>query len=176
MKKVGAFVLFCIMVLFAAGILRLLDWLPLVIQDESLRRYASVEDVQRELKIGKILLPSYFPQYLSWPPSEIFAQEKPFPLVLLYFKDLNTGDVVLAIRQSDSKDPAPVPLRIEPKKIASRRNIVVKGRNAELSVAACEDGRTCNAVSWREEGYTITIVARDSIQELLRIASSMLTE
>lgn len=176
MKNVGRFVLFFVAIAFVAGALKLLGWVPRSIEPENIRPYSTLEDVGTDLGIRKIFLPSYFPQYLSWPPSEILAQKRPYPLVLMYFKDISTGAVVLAIRQTEGEDADPVKMRIEPYRVTDRQNVTLKGRKALLLVADCEDGRTCNAVTWKEDGNVITVVARDTVKELLRIAGSMLPE
>src|SRR3990172_8810751 len=108
MSRFKTFLLFVIMVLATVVVLRLLSWVPMTIKDEGMRRYRSIEDVKTTLKIRKVFLPSYFPQHLKWPPSEIYAQAKPYTVALMHFNDQNTGEIVLAIRQADSREAKPL--------------------------------------------------------------------
>jgi len=148
----------------------------MTIKDEGMRRYRSIEDVKTTLKIRKVFLPSYFPQHLKWPPSEIYAQAKPYTVALMHFNDQNTGEIVLAIRQADSREEKPLRSRIEPEKIKSREAIDLKGRAARLSLASCGGGEPCSSVTWQEESYTLTVTSKTPARELIQIAESMITE
>src|SRR5574340_261823 len=66
-------------------LLKLFNWLPSVVQDEGLKKYSSVEEVRTALNIPRVYIPAYFPEYIKWPPAEIFAQKRPFPLVIVHF-------------------------------------------------------------------------------------------
>lgn len=163
------------MLVAAVIMFKLLNWMPLSVGHEDVRRYKTIEDVKTSLKIKEVYLPSYFPQRLKWPASEIYAQISPFSLVLTDFRDRERGDIVLAIRQADVRDPAPLKTRIEPERIKRRESIVIKGRPAQLSIAVCPGGRACASVTWEEKGYIFNIVLRDSKEELLKIAESMIS-
>ena len=154
--------------------LALLNWFPSAVQKEGIRKYKSIEDVETQLKIKKIFLPAYFPQYLIWPPAEIYAQRKPYNMVLMHFTNYERKEIVLSIRQVDPADPAPLVSRIEPVTIKQRDNVLIKGRKGLLSIALCPGGEPCNSVRWREEGYEVEIIAKDSVKELLKIADSMM--
>jgi hypothetical protein len=169
------FCLFVLMLVPTVLILTLLHWIPLSIRNEGIRKYGSLEDVQRELQIKKIYLPSYFPERLQWPPFEIYAQNKPFTMVLMHVKERGRDHILLAIRQVDANFSSSVRLRIEPMRIKKKERVVIKGREAVLSLALCADGTVCNEIAWQEEGYTLTIVARSSARELIRIAESTLS-
>lgn len=155
-------------------LLALLNWIPSFIQPESIRKYGSLEDVQKALHTVKIYLPAYFPERLQWPPSEIYAQNKPYTLVLMHVKERQRDHIVLGIRQVDARSARAIRLRIEPTRITQQEMIAIKGRPAVLSLASCADGSVCNMVAWREGNYRLTVVARDSARELIRIAESML--
>ena len=154
--------------------LTLLNWIPLVVRSEGFRKYASLEEVQKDLHLRKVYLPSYFPDRLQWPPFEIYAQSKPFTMILMHVKERQKNRIVLAMRQVDAHVSSPMKLRLEPTQIAKQEQVTIKGREAVLSRASCADGTVCNTLAWQEEGYILTLVARDSVQELIRIAESML--
>jgi hypothetical protein len=176
MARLKKYLLFAVMVAATVFILKLLNWVPLSIESGGIRQYRTIEDVQRDLGIRKVLLPSYFPQHLSWPPSEIYAQNKPYPLVIMYFTDENSGKVVLAISQSGSGNLPGSELRIEPYRTAKEEKIVIKGRNARLYLASCRGGDICNSLTWREGDYFMKVVDSGPVKELIRISESMLSE
>ncbi|MDA8431783.1 MAG: hypothetical protein M0Z60_02330 [Nitrospiraceae bacterium] len=170
--KIRRYFFFGIIVFVTLVVLSLLSWLPSAVQREGIRRYRSIEDVKAVLKIKKIFLPAYFPQYLIWPPSEIYAARKPHTIVLMHFTNFKKTDTVLSIRQTELSYKSPLKSRIEPVTIKKREEVVIKGRKGLLAVALCHGGEPCNSVSWQEDGYNVEIVAKDSVEELLKIAES----
>ena len=98
---------------FSAGVailvlgLKFFNWLPLMIQVDSMRGYRDLEEVRGALQVKTIFVPSYFPQHLNWPPSRILAQRKPFPAVIMEFEKMTSKDTMLLISQSTSEDFLP---------------------------------------------------------------------
>jgi len=176
MAQLRKYVLFGIMIAVTVMLLDLLNWVPNAVQKDGVRKYKTIEDAKASLKLSKLFLPSYFPQYLIWPPSEVYGRRKPSKMVLMHFINYDRKDVVLSIMQAEASDPHPLRSRIEPVKIRRRDAVLIKGRRGELSLALCSGGEPCNSVTWEEEGYTFTIIAKDSVQELLKIAESTLSE
>lgn len=176
MKRLGRFLLFGLMIAATVLLLKLLNWVPLNIHYDSMRRYYDIEDVRTALKIRKVFLPSYFPQYLKWPPAEVFAQKEPFAAVLMHFTRRDEKETVLAIRQSDSRYTDPVRTRMDPERIRTKENILMKGRPALLYTGLCPGRRPCTQVAWQEEGFSFTVIGEESPGELLRIAESMLPD
>jgi hypothetical protein len=172
MMQVRRYLFFGLIVCVTVVVLSLLNWVPSAVQQEGIRKYKSIEDVKTELKIKKIFLPAYFPRYLIWPPSEIYAARKPYKMVLMHFTNYEKRDIVLSIRQAEQSAPSFLQSRIEPVTVKRRDRVVIKGREGMLSVALCAGGEPCNSVSWREDGYNVEIVAKDSVEELLKIAAS----
>ena len=176
MAHLRKYIIFAIMIVALVVMLDLLNWVPTIFQKEGVRKYKTIEDAKAELKLSKLFLPSYFPQYLMWPPSEIYGRRKPAKMVLMHFVNYERKDVVLSLMQAESSDPHPLKSRIEPVKTRKREGILIKGRRGELSLALCAGGEPCNLVTWASEGYTFTIIAKDSVQELLKIAESVISE
>ncbi|MEJ2695424.1 MAG: hypothetical protein P8013_02135 [Candidatus Sulfobium sp.] len=176
MAGLKKYLLFVVMVAAVVFALRLLNWVPLSVEKGTVRKYRTIEDVQRDLGIRKILLPSYFPQRLSWPPSEIFAQSRPYPMIIMYFTDEKTGKIVLAISQTGSGSSEAPALRIEPHRIVKEEKVMLKGREARLYLASCRGGGVCNSLTWQEADYSMKVVDRGPEKELIRISESMLSE
>jgi hypothetical protein len=174
--QVRRYLFFGLIVCVTVVVLSLLNWVPSAIQKEGLRKYKSIEDVKTELNIKKIFLPAYFPHYLVWPPSEIYASGKPYKMILMHFTNYKKTEIVLSIRQAEPAAPSFLQSRIEPVTVKKRDQVVIKGREGMLSIALCAGGEPCNSVAWREDGYNVEIVAKDSVEELLKIAESMVSD
>jgi hypothetical protein len=156
--------------------LKLLNWVPVSMRGEGLNRYSTVDDARTTLKLKKIYLPVYFPQYLKWPPREIYAQKKPFAMVLMHFSGRDSDDIVLSIRESESGHLEFLKSRIEPEEVTGEEKITLKGRPAVLVHGICPGKEPCNSVTWRDGGYDFTVIMKDSSKELLRVSESMLSE
>jgi hypothetical protein len=154
-------------------LLKVLNWVPLALDRDIIRRYESIEEVQGKLKLEKIYIPSYFPQSLKWPPSEILAQGKPFPAVLMEFRDIEKGEPSLIITQAGSPDFDPVST-IEMREIKETVDYRLKGREAIIEVGSCHRGDTCSQIYWDEGSYRVTVLLKAPPMELIKIAESML--
>ncbi len=177
MTSLRKYLLFGVMVVAVAVSLNLLNWVPTVFQKDGVRKYKTIEAAKSELKLDDLLLPSYFPQYLIWPPSEILGRRRPTKMVLMHFINYEKKDTVLSVMQAETADPHPVRSRIEPVKTRKREAVLIKGRRGELSLGLCAGGEPCNSVTWEsDDGYTFTIIAKDSVEELLKIAESMIPQ
>jgi hypothetical protein len=152
-------------------VLKLLNWLPSALQKEDIRKYSSVDDVRTALKIPRIYIPAYFPEYIKWPPAEIFAQRKPFPLVMMHFTHRDSKSFALSFFQWDSK------ANFEPKSevlyVRKESPVNIRGRTGTLVIAVCSGRERCNRISWEEENYRITLIADDSPEQLIRMAESI---
>jgi hypothetical protein len=164
---------------FSAGVgilvlgLKFFNWLPLMVQVESMREYRDVEEVKGALQIQTIFVPSYFPQNLSWPPSKILAQGKPYPAVVMEFEKMTGKDTMLLISQSTSQDFLPEE-KIKIIHVKESVSYSIKGRNAFLQVGECREKDPCSAISWKEGEYRIHVLAKSTPFELIKIAESML--
>ncbi len=154
-------------------VLRTLNWLPTILQKDTMRRYSSVEEVRAKLNIRDLPTPSYFPQSIMWPPSEILAQAKPYPAVLMIFKAAKERDVALVITQAAS-DTFSANALIPFVQITRTVPYDLKGRKALLEVGLCKNDEPCSRLSWAEHSSRTTLVMKSPPFELIRIAESML--
>ncbi len=175
LRSIRSAFLYAIVLMATIGVLRFLDWVPLTLPSEHLRSYGSVQEVRGTLRPRRIYLPSYYPQRFQWPPVEIFAQTRPHSFVLMHVADRD-DEIAMAIVQVESGFPQTLEAKIEPTEIRRVEETIIKGRPASLSIALCADGSVCNKVSWREGGLDLTIIARESPAELIRIAGSVIGE
>lgn len=164
---------------FAGGIailvalLRLLNWIPLAAQKDLLKEYRELEEGRAAAGIEAVLVPSYFPQNLSWPPSMIWAQGTPYPALLLEFGKPVGKETVLLISQAESESFFPEE-RIPFLEVKESVPYSLKGREARLQVGVCPGSETCAGISWKEGRHHIVVRAKTSPIELIRIAESML--
>jgi hypothetical protein len=178
MTTVRKAALFAGMILFVAGLLSLLNWIPLIMQEHKLKSFVSPDAAAKELHIRKIYIPSYLPEHLNlaWPPSEVYGQDTPFSAVVMYLSFKQKQEIGLALHQADANAPYQLEpsLKIMPGKTV--RQILLKGRKATLLVSVCDNNTPCNQLSWDENGTIITVIGKFSAQEIIKIASSMIPD
>jgi len=63
---------------------------------------------------------------------------------------------------------------MEISRVRERATYPLKGRSAILEVGFCGNGEPCSRISWREKNVRITVLARLTPFELLKVAESML--
>jgi hypothetical protein len=156
--------------------LKALNWIPLIAQKDLMRRYGDFEEMRTSLGIREIFVPSYFPEEFRWPPSGILAQRKPYPAVIMEFEWGGEGtirEVGMMIYQAARDDFSPGgPLKIS--RIREQATYPLKGRSAILEVGSGVKGEPCSRISWREKDMRITVLARLTPFELMKVAESML--
>jgi hypothetical protein len=167
---------------FAAGLailviaLKALNGLPLIAQKDLLRRYGDFEEMRTSLGIREVLVPSYFPEGFRWPPTRILAQGKPYPAVVMEIersgegKARETGMMIYQAAKDDFSPGGPLVLS----RVKEQATYRLKGRSAILDVGSGVNGEPCSRISWREKDLRITVLARLTPFELMKVAESML--
>ena len=156
--------------------LKVMNWLPLAVQQGTLRTYHSIEEVESKLHFSNIYVPSFFPQNFSWPPSEIIAQEKPFPMIIMQFRDRNTKSVGLVVQQVYVRARYRPETDLKITRIQRESTVLIKDWEAQLIIGFCGEGTACNQVSWESGTCRVTVRTTASPRELIRIARSMAAE
>ena len=154
-------------------VLMVLNWLPTMLQKDMMRRFNSLDEVQSKLNIRELQVPSYFPQSIMWPPSEILAQAKPYPAVLMIFNDVNTRAITLVISQGTT-DAFSANTLIPFVRVTRKVPLDLKTRKAILEVGTCKDDEPCSRLSWTENNFRTVITMKSEPFELIRIAESMI--
>ena len=153
-------------------LLKLMNWLPMTVQKDTLRPYSSIEQVRSALNIRDIYIPSYFPQNITWPPSKILAQGSPFSALVMEFKRAEKDEVILVLSQSRGGQlHARNPLELTT--VRESVPLVIRGRDAVLAVGECGNGEQCSMISWSEGEYAITAHMRSAPFELSKIVATM---
>jgi hypothetical protein len=154
-------------------LLKLLNWLPSVLENEGLKKYGSVDDVRAALKIPKVYIPAYFPEYIQWPPAEIFAQRRPFPMVMMHFTHRDSKSFALSLFQVDARAAFELPYKSDVLYVRKESQVNIKNSVGTLVIAVCSDRERCNRLSWEEGIYRITLIADDTPEQLIKMAESM---
>ncbi len=176
-KKLLGFFSFALTVAVLVIALKFVNWLPMVIQKEALRKYGNIESVKSRLNIRDIYIPSYFPQNFRWPPTEIFAQKKPFAMIIMHFRCSDSKEIGLAIRQVDARSNySPPDSNLKIKKLIKESRVLIKDRDAVLHTALCENNLSCNELLWKEGDFLLTIVTTASQRDLIRMAISIVPD
>ncbi len=170
--KLGMYLSFGVTILTIVLVLKLLNWIPSSFQKEDIRKYKTVEDVKANLKGARVYVPAYFPEKIKWPPAEIFAQKKPFLLIMMHFAHIDSMDIALSVYQADSK------ANFEPRRdilyVKKESSLSIKGREGRLVMAVCRGNERCNSLSLEEGRFRLTLVADDTPEQLIKMAESML--
>ncbi len=152
--------------------LKIVNWIPGTIQSNALRRYASIDEVRSALNIQEIRVPTYFPEYIVWPPSEILAQGKPFPALVMMFKRAGKDEIALVLSQSQGQQlTAGNPIEITT--VKETVPFTINGKDAVLTVGECGSDEPCSMIAWKEGEYAITAAMRAAPFELSKIVASM---
>ncbi len=172
-SRVRGFLYFFLTVVAVVITLRILNWVPLVVQKETLRRYDSVDEVRSKLSRKDLRVPSYFPQTITWPPAVVLGQGIPYPAVVMVFNKENSKDAALVLVQAESEDfPGSGYIRFS--HIKEKVIYQLKGRRAVLEVGNCSSEDTCSRLSWYEGRSRIELTMKAPPVDLLPIAESML--
>src|SRR3989304_7406911 len=176
-REMWKIVLSITLVMCTIGItLYLLKKVPSYIQESEEKFYSTVEESEYALGL-RIFLPSYFPEYLIWPPSEIKVVRKPYLTISLVFISRSYSSPSLVIHQivSDtSKSKKEVGLDfMEPKRPFQETQVSVGGAKGILIVGMGEDGKRWAQLSWRTADRKIVVIANCSVEDLLKIARSI---
>lgn len=171
-KEVSRFATFVFAIALGLVFLKFLNWLPSVIQKEDLRKYRTVDEAKSELRLSEVYIPAYFPDYITWPPLEIFAQRRPFTMVMMHFMHRDSRHLALSLYQVDAEARFDPPYKLDVLFIRREMPVTIKGREGMLVVAVCTGREQCNRVSWTEGAYRITLIGDEAPEELLKIAES----
>lgn len=173
MKKLKLISGLIISIVMIVVTIKIINYLPLLIQKDSMRRYNTIEEVEKRLGVKDLFIPAFFPEELRWPPSEILAQGRPFLAIIMEFKNSKDGSTDLVICQSTSKRFS-YEGNIKIKKTRDSINYTFKGRNISILTGPCENAETCTKAIWDEGKYRVIVSARFEPPLLSRIIESMI--
>ena len=141
--------------------------------EDMLRPYASFDEAKKALKRrAEIYIPSHLPAQLAWPPSEVFAQRKPFPAIIMVFRQQGKTEPMLELIQYKSGTRF-TDGSIKFTTIKQRGPFKMRGLDSLFSIGECGSPEPCATAVWDEGGFTFSAAMRGAPFELSKIAASM---
>ncbi len=172
MKKMFyRFLIFSFMVSLLILSIKVLNMIPQLFSKDTIKEYRSVEEMRRTLGLRYILTPKYFPESISWPPSHIYAQKRPYVLMIMSFKDESSSNIRLVIYETERYS---IVKKSSIENVKDELRYDLKGREAILRVGTCRKTESCSEIIWRENGLWIKLFILSPPFVLVRIAESML--
>jgi hypothetical protein len=166
------FLSFAAILLVLLAALKLFNWAPTVLDPGGLREYPSIPAAMSSLQTQDLLVPSYFPEQVRWPPRSILAQSKPYPAMAVAYAGTRREAIVLHTTQAASAEFAP-DTGIALTTLRETVPYDLEGREAILEVGVCSTGEPCSRLTWQQDRYWIKVEMVSSPFELIRIAESM---
>jgi hypothetical protein len=164
------------MILATGGVLAFLvmaNQLPSFVQKDFPRQFASLDEAKHSIGLDTVLVPAYFPEGISWPPSFIFAQKRPYKVLVMEFKD-TLGATTLIVVQSSMPGSVTQFQRIRLTVVKQETEYGLKGKNALLQIGTCDNTMPCSQIAWQDKGDSCTVLLMSSPFEVIKIAESMI--
>jgi hypothetical protein len=154
-----------------AALLALVDAVPawLAGDDRGVLRARTVDEAERRLRT-RLVMPSYFPDTLAWPPRAVrFTLREPGAAAL--HVDGRDGRPRALI--AETVRPGAIPERLVPAGAPlGSAQVSLGGREGTLTRVVGEDGDVWNELAWEQGGRSLLLRSRGSIDELVRMAKS----
>ncbi len=174
-KTARGFFWILVMTAVVVALLALINRLPSLADKDFARRYDSIEEATRLIGLdSKSLIPRYFPEGISWPPSMILAQKKPYKAVVVEFREAETMKTVLIVIQSSLQGSNVKLERIMMTELKEKTGYSLKGITALLEVGTCDKRVACSRMTWQENNFHSTVLIMSPPFELIKVAESMI--
>ena len=164
---------FALMAMLTVAVISLLNRFVTSAGTGFAKKFDTVDDARRSIGARELLVPSYFPEGISWPPSLIIGQQRPFRAAVMEFASPATHDTILVIEQSELAAGDDKLLRISLDNIVEETAYSFKGRSSVLQVGSCGGHAPCSRITWLQDGEHHTVLLMSSPFELVKIADSM---
>ncbi len=138
--------------LTAGALLKILNEVPDYIQPErkNVEIWGSVEEAERALRVN-IMLPSYSPDYLVWPPESITSRKRPVLKVTLQFSYENRDQLALTLEESFPKGGEKLEL-VSPPRPWRKEEISVNELPGHMFSWVDERGFLWHKAKWADKG------------------------
>ena len=175
----GALTMF-LMVMVIVLALVIANWIPGTFTSGLMSEFSDIKVAQNTLRLKYLYVPTYFPESVSWPPSKVFAQTRPYEAVVLEFKGSEAGEPLLLISQSATRHfnlsaLSALSAKLQMGEVLERSTYEFKGRSGALSAGLCADGGRCSMLSWQEGDVHLDLLMSGGPFELISIAESMVS-
>ncbi|MHB8872065.1 MAG: hypothetical protein ACYC8T_00115 [Myxococcaceae bacterium] len=152
-----------------------LDAVPRALQPEvpRLASVASVEEAEKRLG-EKLAMPSYFPESLAWPPSQVrIARGTPPTVSIALLGRDGGGPRVLLCQTVGGEGAVSTDLLAPPSRVLDSRKVEVAGAPGSLARIETSDGVLWHDLGWRHGGQQFVLRTRGTVTEALMMAASV---
>lgn len=156
----------------AAIALATLDSVPTWLHGEprGIRRAGSIEEAERRLQ-ARVIVPSYFPDSLRWPPSTVRFTRDDGGSVALTFLGKDGGPALVLAQTTGER--ATLPDGIRGRLAVIQQQSAPVAADAVLSRVVAEDGTLWNQLEWTAGGRHHLLRGRGPLEDLFRMARSI---
>ena len=137
-------------------------------EPREVRRARTVDEVERRLR-ARLMLPAYFPARLAWPPVRIRYVVSAPGAVALTVAARGEGAGLLLVQ---TVRPGPIPRQLLPEAQELDRSPLAGGPAAGVLSRVVEDGEMRWQLAWQQDGRSLLLRSKGTIDELLRMARS----
>lgn len=167
--------LFSILLIFLiAGLLYSTNLLPYLADKGVMRPYESLDAVRENLRVDKIVLPTYFPEEIAWPPKFILAQKTPFFALVMEFNRHGSNETSLIIVQSEVYESLSKLDRLVFSTVSEQAEHLIKSKKVTVQAGICKGNIKCSKVTGQMDNMYFSVSSVFTPIELLRIADSMM--
>ena len=163
---------FVLVMAAAAGVLAAADRVPAFVTGTThgARVYRTLEEAQASVG-ARLVVPSYYPDSLSWPPARIEVAPGP-PMVAAIRIAARHGGAgeALVVCQSIGGAAPPPPWLLPPLQQLEEARVLVGRRPARLARLLTPGGRVVHDLSWAQGGRWFTLRYAGEVEDLLRMA------
>lgn len=152
-----------------------LDAVPRALQPQ-VERLATVPSVEAaEKRLGeKLAMPSYFPESLAWPPSQVRIARGDPPTVSISLLGRDGGGTrVLLCQTVGAEGAVSADLLPRPSRVLDSRKLQVAGAPGSLARVETPDGLLWHDLGWSHSGQQFVLRTRGTVTEALMMAESV---
>lgn len=175
MREVGSILARYLLVMGgAAAALAAADRLPALLSGAThgARVYRTLEAAESVLG-ARLLIPSYYPDTLSWPPSRIEVAPGPPPVTAIHVTRRDRDREVLVVCQSTGVPADPPGWLLPPLEVLQEVEVEVGTRKGRLVRRLTPGGLVVHDLSWTQGERRFTLRYEGAVEDLLRMAHSL---
>ncbi|MGE0453685.1 MAG: hypothetical protein AB7O37_12835 [Vicinamibacteria bacterium] len=165
-----------IVLLSAAGVLRALDEIPLLLTGGSREfvRHASLEQAEAGLRV-MLLLPAFFPDDLLWPPAGIASAGRPVVVCMSFRSRADGSERMRLCQTAATRAEWPAELLPPPSRVLMQETVALPlaPETARLLTLRMGDAGVWSQLEWEHAERRLLLRFRGSRERALRLAASL---
>jgi hypothetical protein len=158
----------------AAAVLAAADRVPTLLggATHGARVYRTLSEAEAALG-ARLLVPSYVPDTLAWPPSRIEVAPGPPPVAAIRVARRGATREALVICQSIGAPAVPPRWLLSPLEVLREADVEVAGRPGRLTRLLTPGGGLVHDLSWTVGPRRFTLRYEGAVEDLLRMARAL---